>query len=62
MTRDEVRRRDALEREMARGRIDRSFVAAGHHPEYRTCDHKHYRFYLHGRYCTCGTCMVDPGD
>ena len=26
------------------------------------CDHRHYRFELHGRVCTCGAWMVDYGD
>lgn len=26
------------------------------------CDHAHYDFRKHGRICTCGTLMVNPGD
>lgn len=28
----------------------------------RKCDHSHWRFVRHGRYCTCGALMSDPGD
>lgn len=26
------------------------------------CDHRHFKFDLHGRRCTCGELMVDFGD
>jgi hypothetical protein len=42
--------------------VDKKFVAAGHTPEDITCNHLHYRFKEHGRYCTCGTAMCDFGD
>jgi hypothetical protein len=31
-------------------------------PDDPICDHKHYKYEKHGRRCTCGTLMVDPGD
>jgi hypothetical protein len=41
---------------------EQAFLRAGHRPENRSCDHKHYDFKKHGRYCTCGSIMVDFGD
>lgn len=41
---------------------DEKFVAAGHEPEDVSCNHLHWRFRLHGRHCTCGSIMSDPGD
>jgi hypothetical protein len=41
---------------------DLNYVAKGYPAENRLCDHKHYRFNEHGRYCSCGTQMCDPGD
>lgn len=29
---------------------------------YPSCDHRHYKFDVHGRRCTCGELMVDFGD
>lgn len=26
------------------------------------CDHRHYEFKIHGRFCDCGALMADPGD
>jgi hypothetical protein len=26
------------------------------------CSHAHWDFRKHGRYCTCGVLIVDPGD
>ena len=31
-------------------------------PEKVPCDHSHWSFKTHGRICSCGTTMVDPGD
>lgn len=46
-----------------RERIDQAFIRAGHRPEKRHCDHKHWRSVRQdGRYCSCGTAMVDFGD
>ena len=42
--------------------VDEKFVKAGHKPENTSCDHAQYSFKEHGRYCPCGTCMVDFGD
>lgn len=28
----------------------------------RACDHKHWSMDKHGRRCTCGLLMFDPGD
>lgn len=42
--------------------IDKKFVATGHTPEDTSCNHMHWEFAKHGRYCTCGTVMMDPGD
>lgn len=42
--------------------IDQKFIKAGHKPENTSCDHAHYKFKEHGRYCTCGTIIVDFGD
>jgi hypothetical protein len=36
--------------------------AAGHKPENTTCNHEHWTFDKYGRYCTCGTIMLDLGD
>ena len=41
---------------------ERSFVRAGHGPENPKCDHREYDYARHGRYCPCGTCMMDYGD
>jgi hypothetical protein len=41
---------------------EKKFRAAGHKPENKDCDHQHWKFDVHGRYCTCGTVMVDFGD
>lgn len=62
--RDEVARRiDEYQKESKRDHIDQVFVRAGHRPENRSCDHKHWRgVSVDGRYCSCGTCMFDPGD
>ena len=38
------------------------FQRAGHMPENPECDHKHWDFRTHVRYCPCGTVMVDFGD
>lgn len=63
MTGKEIKRRDAIQRELERQAIDRKFIRAGHRPENTSCDHKHWlSVYQDGRYCTCGTCMVDFGD
>lgn len=49
--------------ELRRLEIDAKFIKAGHLPENTNCDHKHWRsVLLDGRYCNCGTCMVDFGD
>lgn len=48
--------------EAARKKIDDAFVRAGHKPENTECDHRQYDFEKHGRYCPCGTVMVDFGD
>lgn len=45
-----------------RAEIDAKFVAMGHKPEDTSCNHQHYDRHKHGRYCTCGTIMWDPGD
>lgn len=51
------------EQERVRREIDARFIRAGHAPENRACDHKHWRSASQdGRYCSCGTCMVDFGD
>ena len=42
--------------------VDAKFIKAGHKPENTSCNHKHYNPQIHGRHCTCGTCMYDPGD
>ncbi len=42
--------------------IDQKFMVAGHEPEDPSCNHLHWRFRLHGRYCTCGSIMCDHGD
>ena len=42
--------------------MDAGFIRAGHRPENKNCDHLHWVFDKHGRYCTCGTSMFDPGD
>lgn len=42
--------------------VDKKFVVAGHEPEDISCNHLHWEFRKHGRYCTCGTIMSDPGD
>lgn len=47
---------------LTRAEYDRKFVRAGHKPGSKVCDHKHYSFEKHGRYCMCGTIMCDPGD
>ena len=63
MTAGEVKRRDAIGREIERRAIDAKFVRAGHCPEDPNCSHKNYTFAKMGRYCLdCGTCMVDFGD
>jgi hypothetical protein len=31
-------------------------------PDDPACDHQHYQWAKHGRRCTCGTLMDDPGD
>lgn len=62
MTSQEIKRRDALAKELERLRIDARFQAAGHRPENTDCDHAQWRFSRYGRCCPCGTCMVDPGD
>ena len=41
---------------------DEKFVRAGHESENRACNHAQWSFQKHGRYCPCGTCMVDFGD
>lgn len=41
---------------------DLKFVRAGHEAENRLCNHSHYDFKKHGRFCTCGTVMCDFGD
>ena len=41
---------------------DSKFVAAGHTTEDTGCNHLHWNFDKHGRYCTCGTCICDFGD
>ena len=59
MTADEIRRRDAIQKELVRREVDARFIRAGHEPEDPNCDHKDWS----GRYCLkCGTCMCDPGD
>jgi len=45
-----------------RATTDEKFQCAGHKPENERCDHKHWTFTTNGRYCTCGTYMVDYGD
>jgi len=50
------------DRPLTRAEYDQKFVKAGHEPGSKTCDHKHYSFEKHGRYCTCGTIMCDFGD
>lgn len=63
MTSAEIRARDRVAAEIERDRTDRLFVRAGHRPENRSCDHQQWRSVrLDGRYCKCGTCMVDFGD
>ncbi len=42
--------------------VDEKFVAAGHKPENTSCNHKQWKFEKHGRYCPCGTIMIDFGD
>lgn len=60
---EEVKARDRVAAEIERDRIDELFIKAGHRPENRNCDHKQWRSVRKdGRYCSCGTCMFDPGD
>jgi len=50
---------------LERDEIDRKFIAAGHKPEDRSCDHSAWREIKQHRprHClTCGTCMWDAGD
>lgn len=42
--------------------IEQKFVKLGYQPENKSCDHRHYEFKKHGRYCTFGTIMADFGD
>ncbi len=49
-------------RQLGAADYDQKFVVAGHNAENRLCDHSHYNFREHGRNCTCGTIMNDPGD
>ena len=63
VTTAEIRARDRLASELERDRIDRQFIRLGHRPEVRSCDHKQWQgMGKSGRYCACGTCMVDLGD
>ena len=41
---------------------DEKFIRAGHQPENTGCDHTLWKFEKHGRYCPCGTVMIDFGD
>ena len=41
---------------------DEKFVRAGHPPENTNCDHRNWIFEKDGRYCPCGTVMIDFGD
>src|SRR3989344_2721684 len=49
-------------RSSEQAKYDRKFVRMGHEAENRICDHRHYQFLEHGRHCTCGSLMCDPGD
>ena len=41
---------------------EEQFRRAGHAAENPNCDHTQWDWNKHGRYCTCGTPMVDLGD
>lgn len=46
----------------AQKNIDEKFCLAGHQPENPQCSHEQWDEKTHGRYCPCGTIMVDFGD
>jgi hypothetical protein len=46
--------------DMIRAEEEHKAQSAG--SEKTPCDHIHWNFKTHGRICSCGTVMVDPGD
>ena len=50
------------ELEKKKKEAEEKFLRAGHKPEDRACDHSRWNFTEHGRYCPCGTIMMDFGD
>jgi len=43
-------------------RFTRAMTLARKVLEKTKCSHAHYDFIKHGRGCTCGKLMIDPGD
>ena len=49
-------------RTLAQIEIEQKFMRAARKVKNTNCDHKHYNFKEHGRFCTCGTAMSDLGN